>query len=59
MGMDVRPLQPANIQFSFFYFFGNILFLKIISEIEEDRENNGEKRRLEKRFNFEIFSLHL
>ena len=35
--------------------FSNILFLKIISEIEEDRENNGEKRRLEKKYCWDSF----
>lgn len=35
--------------------FSNILFLKLISEIEKDRENNGEKRILEKKYCWESF----
>ena len=35
--------------------FSNLLFLKLISEIEEDRESNGEQRRLDKRFCWEAF----
>jgi len=35
--------------------FSNILFIKIISEIEEDRENNGFKRQLEKEICWESF----
>ena len=36
--------------------FSNLLFLKLISEIEAEREANGEKRRLEKRYCWETFS---
>jgi len=36
--------------------FSNILFIKIVSEIEEDREINGEKRRLDKSLCWESFS---
>jgi type I restriction enzyme M protein len=35
--------------------FSNLLFLKLISEIEEDRENNGEKRILEKKYCWDSF----
>lgn len=35
--------------------FSNILFLKLISEIEDDREANGEKRRLEKKYCWDSF----
>lgn len=35
--------------------FSNLLFLKLISEIEDDREKNGESRRLEKRFCWDAF----
>ncbi len=35
--------------------FSNLLFLKLISEIEEDRENNGEQRILEKKYCWESF----
>ncbi len=35
--------------------FSNLLFLKLISEIEEERENDGEKRRLEKKYCWEAF----
>lgn len=35
--------------------FSNLLFLKLISEIEEDRENNGEERILEKKYCWESF----
>lgn len=36
--------------------FSNLLFLKLISEIEDDRERNGEQRRLEKKYCWEAFS---
>jgi len=36
--------------------FSNILFIKIVSEIEQDREDNGEKRRLDKALCWESFS---
>jgi len=36
--------------------FSNLLFLKLISEIEEDRARRGEQRRLEKRFCWSAFS---
>jgi type I restriction enzyme M protein len=35
--------------------FSNLLFLKLISEIENDRANNGEKRILEKKYCWETF----
>ena len=35
--------------------FSNLLFLKLISEIEEDREKNGEERILEKKYCWESF----
>src|SRR3989344_4431198 len=35
--------------------FSNILFIKLISEIEDDRENSGEPRRLEKRYCWDAF----
>src|SRR3989338_4376108 len=35
--------------------FSNLLFLKLISEIEEERENNGEQRILEKKYCWESF----
>ncbi|MCT2559151.1 N-6 DNA methylase [Tsuneonella sp. YG55] len=35
--------------------FSNLLFLKLISEIEEDREANGEERILEKRYCWDAF----
>jgi type I restriction enzyme M protein len=35
--------------------FSNLLFLKLISEIEDDRELNGEKRRLEKKYCWDAF----
>ena len=35
--------------------FSNLLFLKLISEIEEDRANIGEKRILEKKYCWEAF----
>jgi len=35
--------------------FSNLLFLKLISEIEGDRENNGEGRILEKKYCWESF----
>lgn len=35
--------------------FSNLLFLKLISEIEEDRERNGEKRILEKKYCWKSF----
>ena len=35
--------------------FSNLLFLKLISEIEDDRENNGESRRLEKKYCWDAF----
>lgn len=35
--------------------FSNLLFLKLISEIEDDRENNGEERILEKTYCWESF----
>ena len=35
--------------------FSNLLFLKLISEIEEDREKNGEDRILEKKYCWESF----
>ena len=35
--------------------FSNLLFLKLISEIEEDRELNGEPRRLQKKYCWESF----
>ncbi|OHA92342.1 MAG: hypothetical protein A3J09_02620 [Candidatus Zambryskibacteria bacterium RIFCSPLOWO2_02_FULL_51_21] len=35
--------------------FSNLLFLKLISEIEEDRENSGEQRILEKKYCWESF----
>ena len=36
--------------------FSNLLFLKLIDEIEEDREKKGEKRRLEKRYCWSNFN---
>jgi type I restriction enzyme M protein len=36
--------------------FANILFIKIVSEIEEDREENGLKRRLDKSICWESFA---
>lgn len=36
--------------------FSNLLFLKLISEIEEDREARGESRRLESRYCWEAFA---
>lgn len=36
--------------------FSNLLFLKLIDEIEEDREKKGEKRRLEKRYCWSSFN---
>ncbi len=36
--------------------FSNLLFLKLIDEIEEDREKRGEKRRLEKRYCWSSFN---
>ena len=36
--------------------FSNLLFLKLIDEIETDREKNGEKRRLEKRYCWNNFN---
>ena len=36
--------------------FSNLLFLKLIDEIEEGREKNGEKRRLEKRYCWSSFN---
>ena len=36
--------------------FSNLLFLKLISEIEEDRETRGEPRRLEARYCWEAFA---
>ncbi len=36
--------------------FANLLFLKLISEIENEREAQGEKRTLEKRYCWESFS---
>lgn len=36
--------------------FSNLLFLKLISEIEEDRENNNEARILEKKYCWESFN---
>ena len=36
--------------------FSNLLFLKLISEIEIDRESRGEPRRLESRYCWEAFS---
>ena len=36
--------------------FSNLLFLKLISEIEEDRESRGEPRRLEKHHCWEAFA---
>lgn len=35
--------------------FSNLLFLKLIDEIENDREKNGEERRLEKRYCWSSF----
>ena len=35
--------------------FSNLLFLKLIDEMETDREKNGEKRRLEKRYCWNSF----
>jgi len=35
--------------------FSNLLFLKLISEIENEREENGEKRNLEKKYCWEAF----
>lgn len=35
--------------------FSNLLFLKLISEIEDEREKNNEKRRLEKMYCWESF----
>lgn len=35
--------------------FSNLLFLKLISEIENDRDNSGEKRILEKKYCWESF----
>lgn len=35
--------------------FSNLLFLKLISEIEEDKENNNEERILEKKYCWESF----
>ncbi|MAE50049.1 hypothetical protein CMI48_04465, partial [Candidatus Pacearchaeota archaeon] len=35
--------------------FANILFIKIVSEIEEDRERNGQKRRLDNSLCWESF----
>ena len=35
--------------------FSNLLFLKLISEIEDDRESQGEKRRLEKKYCWDKF----
>lgn len=35
--------------------FSNLLFLKLISEIEEDRENSGEPRILEKKYCWDAF----
>jgi len=36
--------------------FANLLFLKLISEIEQDRENRGEPRRLKKDYCWESFA---
>lgn len=36
--------------------FSNLLFLKLIDEIEDDREKKGEKRRLEKRYCWSSFN---
>ena len=36
--------------------FSNLLFLKLIGELEEDREKNGEKRRLEKIYCWKKFN---
>ena len=36
--------------------FSNLIFLKLISEIEIDRESRGEPRRLERRYCWEAFS---
>lgn len=36
--------------------FSNILFLKLIDEIEDDRESNGEKRKIEKDYCWKAFS---
>ena len=36
--------------------FSNLLFLKLISEIEDDREARGEPRRLERRYCWEAFA---
>ncbi len=36
--------------------FSNLLFLKLISEIEEDRVSKGESRRLEERYCWDAFS---
>ncbi len=35
--------------------FSNLLFLKLISEIEDDREKNGEPRRLDKKYCWDAF----
>lgn len=35
--------------------FSNLLFLKLIAEIESDREQNGEERRLDERYCWESF----
>lgn len=36
--------------------FSNILFLKLIDEIENEREKNGENRRFEKKYSWNAFS---
>jgi type I restriction enzyme M protein len=36
--------------------FSNLLFLKLVDEIEEDRDKKGEKRRLEKRYCWSSFN---
>lgn len=36
--------------------FSNLLFLKLISELEQDREDNGEPRRIEEKYCWEAFN---
>lgn len=52
---DLLRDEGIRIGIERFTEFSNILFLKIISEIEEDREDNGEERRLEKKYCWNAF----
>jgi len=52
-----EPLRKEGISEGIERFteFSNLLFLKLISEIENDREENGQKRKLEKKYCWETF----